>query len=114
MHINFYSRWNAGRDTMAPHWLEVDLGREETIGRVEIYQRSHPRIQSFVVECRSGAGEGWKKVAQGTTVAGMKTLEFSPRKARYVRLNILEANNPTVEEFRVLPPENVKHKEEGK
>jgi hypothetical protein len=51
------------------------------------------------------AGDTWKELVHGTTMAGEKAIEFAPVTAPYVRLTILKANEvPKLEEFRVLPP----------
>ena len=90
-------------------WLEVDLGREEKIGAVEIRERfSFPcyPIKRFAVEYRSG--NDWKVAAQGTTLGIEKTIVFPTIAARHVRLNILNAdpvnNLLVVEEFRLWAP----------
>jgi alpha-L-fucosidase len=97
-----YTRWGAAPDTHSG-WLEVDLGKDEQIGRVEIVEATHPRSEEFAVEYR--LGETWKELARGTTLGEKKEINFPPVTARYVRLNILKANEvPTIDEFRVLPP----------
>ena len=101
--LNFYSRWNAGRGSVPPHWLEVDLGREQVVGRFEIAERTFYRVQEFAIECFGP--EGWRKVAGGTTIAGVKIIDVPPLSARRVRLVITKDNGlPAIEEFRVLPP----------
>ena len=88
---------------MAPHWLEVDLGSEQTIGRFEIAERTYHRVQEFAIEYRGETG--WQKVAEGTTIAGIKTLEVPPVRARQVRLVVTKCSDlPAIEEFRVLSP----------
>ena len=90
-------------------WLEVDLGREQNIGAVEIRERfSFPcyPIKAFRVEYKSG--DDWKTAAQGSTIGIEKTLAFPSVTARYVRLNVLSAipinDLLVVEEFRLWPP----------
>ena len=101
--FNFYSRWEAGKDTKPPHWLEIDLGSEQDIGRFEVAERTFHRVQEFAIECRSDTG--WQKVAEGTTIAGIKTLEVPPFRARQVRLVVTKCVDvPAIEEFRVLRP----------
>jgi len=48
------------------------------------------RTQEFAIEIP--AGEEWKELHRGTTIAGSRTFEFSPVMAQVVRLNILKAN----------------------
>ena len=90
-------------------WLEVDLGREENIGAVEIRERfSFPcyPIKRFSIEYKNGAE--WKIAAQGTTIGISKTIVFPPVAARHIRLNILDAapinGLLVIEEFRLWPP----------
>ena len=90
-------------------WLEVDLGCEQIIGAVEIRERfSFPcyPIKRFTVEYKRGAD--WRVAAQGTTIGIEKTIAFPPITARYMRLNILNAdpinNLLVIEEFRLWPP----------
>ena len=92
-------------------WLEVDLGREETFGAAEIWERfafpSYP-IKRFAIEYKQG--DTWKVAARGTTIGIERTLNFPPVTARYVRLNILKAEPVNgllvVEEFRIWPPDD--------
>jgi alpha-L-fucosidase len=96
------TRWAAAPDTRSG-WLEVDLGKDELIGRVEIVETSYPRTEEFAIEYK--AGNAWKELARGKTIGEKKEIAFPPAKARYIRLNILKANEvPTINEFRVLPP----------
>lgn len=92
-------------------WLEVDLGREEKFGVAEIRERfSFPcyPIKRFTIECRNNETDTWKVAAQGATIGIKRMLVFPPVTARYVRLNILDAEPVNgllvVEEFRVWPP----------
>ncbi len=96
------TRWGAAPNARSG-WLEVDLGEEKRIGRVVVMEIGFPRTQEFAIEYQ--AGDAWKELHRGTTIAGSRTYEFPPVKARVVRLNILKADEvPTIEEFRVLPP----------
>jgi len=97
------TRWGAAQNSRSG-WLEVDLGAEQSIGSVEIWEINFPRTESFSVEVRQG--DAWLEVARGTTVKGRKKIPFAPVKARLVRLVIHEASEvPTLEEFRVLAAE---------
>lgn len=96
------SRWGAAADARAG-WLEVDLGREEAIGRVEIIEVAHPRTREFSVEVQTDGA--WKEVLRGTTIGGRRSHEIPATRARVVRLNILQADEvPTIEEFQLFPP----------
>jgi alpha-L-fucosidase len=96
------TRWGAAPDARSG-WLEVDLEKDTRVGRAVIKELGFKRTQEFAVEYKDG--EAWKELAKGTTIAGEKTLDFAPVTARYVRLNILKANEvPTVEEFQLFAP----------
>lgn len=97
------TRWGAA-PTSRSGWLEVDLGKEQRIGGVEIWELNFPRVKSFTVEAKQG--EVWSEVARGTAIKGRKALSFAPVNASRVRLTVHEASEvPTLEEFRVLAPE---------
>ncbi|MEI7902029.1 MAG: alpha-L-fucosidase [bacterium] len=100
----YTTRWAAqGVPTNA--WLEVDLEKDQTVGRFEIYESTAARTELFVIEGHSGDGV-WKEFAKGTTIGEKKVIELAvPVTARHVRLNILKAKStPTIDEFRVLSP----------
>jgi alpha-L-fucosidase len=96
------TRWGAKPESRSG-WLEVDLGKETEIGRAIVMEISLPRTQQFAIECK--AGDGWKPLFTGTTIAGRRVFDFAPVKARVFRLNIAKANEvPTIEEFQLCPP----------
>lgn len=96
------TRWGAAQNSRSG-WLEVDLGIEQRVGSVEIWEKQFPRVQSFSIEVQQG--ETWREVARGTTVNGQKTVPFPPVTAQRVRLTVHRASDvPTLEEFRVLAP----------
>jgi hypothetical protein len=100
------TRWGAAIDARSG-WLEVDLGKDEVIGRVEILEASFPRTEEFAIEYK--VGEIWKELSRGTTIGEKKQITFPPVTARHIRLNILKANEiPTIDEFRILPPAAVR------
>ncbi len=93
------TRWGAAPDARSG-WLEVDLGKDTQVGKAVVVETSFPRTQEFAIEYKDG--ESWKPVVTGTTIAGNKTYEFKPVKARYFRLNIIKANEvPTIDEFQL-------------
>jgi len=99
---NEATRWGAARDSSSG-WIEVDLGKETAIGRAVVMELGFHRTQEFAVEYK--AGDEWKPLHRGTTIAGRRTYYFAPVGARYFRLNIIAANGvPTIEEFQLLPP----------
>ncbi|MHC4201485.1 MAG: discoidin domain-containing protein, partial [Planctomycetota bacterium] len=97
------TRWGAAPNSRKG-WLEVDLGKPTVIGRAEVLEIEFPRTLEFAIEYRDG--DTWKELVRGRTIAGRKMYPFPKVTARHVRLNILRASEvPTLEEFRVLPPE---------
>lgn len=96
------SRWGADPNARSG-WIEVDLEAETLVARAVVMEIGYRRTQKFAIEYR--AGDAWKPLAGGTTIAGRRSYDFTPVKARHVRLNILEANEvPTIEEFQLFGP----------
>ncbi len=96
------SRWGAKAESRSG-WIEVDLGKETEVGRAVVMEIQFPRTEKFAIEYKDG--ETWKPLVSGTTIAGRRAYDFAPVKARYFRLNILEANEvPTIEEFQLYAP----------
>jgi len=96
------TRWGAKADTNSG-WLEIDLGKETSIGRAVVMEIGYHRTQEFVIEYK--AGDEWKPLHHGTTIAGRRAYDFPTVNARLVRLNILKANEvPSIEEFHVYAP----------
>ncbi|MEI7901907.1 MAG: alpha-L-fucosidase, partial [bacterium] len=93
------TRWSAAPDTRNG-WLEIDLGKEKKISKAVVVETSFSGTEAFVIEYKDG--DRWKPAVNGTTIAGKKTYEFKPVKARYFRLNITKANQvPTIDEFQL-------------
>ena len=96
---NLGSRWavNEGDDKCV---LELDLGQPTTISSV-IIDEAFNRVSKFQVDYK--AGEDWKTIFSGEGIGLGFCKDFSPVKAQYVRLNILDAREmaPTVNEFSV-------------
>jgi len=96
------SRWGAAPESRNG-WLEVDLGQNMEVGCAVVKELGYHRTKVFAIECREG--DYWKKIFEGTTIAGKKILNFNPVTARYFRLNIKEASEvPTIEEFQLYSP----------
>jgi hypothetical protein len=96
------SRWGAAPGTRSG-WIEVDLGKAETVGRAVVKELAYPRTEEFAIEYQEGSG--WKPLVTGLTIHGEKTYDFAPVTARRFRLNILKANEvPTIEEFGLFRP----------
>jgi alpha-L-fucosidase len=99
---NEFTRWGADKQARSG-WIEVDLGQEMQIDRAVIMELTHPRTQEFAIEYK--AGDQWKALHHGTTIAGAQEYRFTPVTARYVRLNILKASEvPTIQEFQLFSP----------
>jgi hypothetical protein len=70
---------------------------------VRVDETSFSRTEEFTIEYK--AGNEWKTLHKGTTINGTREYTFPPVTTRYVRLNIIKANEvPTIEEFQVCPP----------
>jgi alpha-L-fucosidase len=96
------TRWGAKADARSG-WLEIDLGKETAIGRAVVMEIGYHRTQEFAIEYK--AGNEWKPLHRGTTIAGRRAYDFPTVNARVVRLNILKANEvPSIEEFHVYAP----------
>ncbi len=96
------TRWGAKADARSG-WLEIDLGKETAIGRAVVMEIGYPRTEAFVIEYK--AGDEWKPLHRGTTIAGRRAYDFPTVNARFVRLNILKASEvPSIEEFHVYAP----------
>jgi hypothetical protein len=96
------SRWCAALKARSG-WLEVDLGKDTAVDCAVVKELGFHRTEAFAVECK--AGDSWKELIKGSTIAGGKALKFAPVTARYFRLNILKANQtPTIEEFQLYAP----------
>ncbi len=98
------TRW-ATSDATRDCWLDVDLLKEEAVGRLEIHEL-RSRISKFELLYSSRPDGVWQKAVEGGKTNGRLKLEFAPVKGRYFRLNILEIDGnlgPSVFEFRVFP-----------
>ena len=99
------TRWG-GLPNSRSGWLEIDLGTEQTFDRVHILESPWNRVLKFQLQARKD-GE-WVTFHEGTRLSEFR-LAFEPVTARYVRLNILEANEvPTLWEFHLYPPQTGK------
>lgn len=95
------TRW-ATSDEVKQAWLEVELAEPSNVSRIAVAELD-PRITKYRVEYRMSEDEGWKVAHEGTGAGTGYSASFSPVRARYVRLNILEsARPPTIWEFRVF------------
>ncbi len=94
------TRWAADAGTKQA-WLEVDLRYETEISKAVVQEWEGDRGRIRKLEIRVKDGDEWKTVAAADTAA--KPLTFPAVKARYIRLEILDAKDgPTVEEFHLM------------
>jgi Alpha-L-fucosidase len=85
-------------------WLEVDLGKEQTVGRVKVSERVllYSKILSFEVQYKKD--NKWITWAKDEKM-GEWEKELSPVKARYFRLVINEREYMAgIKEFQLFPP----------
>ena len=96
------TRWGAAAGSRSG-WLAVDLAGQTLVGRAVVMEIGYPRTREFVIEYK--VGDEWKELARGTTIGRRKQVDFTPVRARHLRLRILKAVEvPTIEEFRLYPP----------
>ena len=96
------TRWASGSARSA--WLEVDLGAPSTFDAawIDEWAPGGKRVQAYKIEVKDG--ETWRTIHKGSTIGAGCLVEFEPVTARVVRLAILDAKEPTINEFRLLPP----------
>jgi alpha-L-fucosidase len=95
------TRWATDSGTKQA-WLEVDLGKPATFGRVAISE-AYDRVRKFELQYKDG--EAWKTFLSGTRIGEEYSQAFEPVTAQVVRLNILEATDgPTIWEFQLPAP----------
>jgi len=81
-------------------WVEVDLGEKTTIGAFAVVEPWHPwdnKGQKLEIQYKSG--ESWLVALAVTTNGTGHTASFAPVWARYFRLKIVEAKEPTLNEW---------------
>lgn len=96
-------------------WLDVDLGAQYSIGRIQLDQGQHwsgvDVAHKFQVETRTNAADAFTTAYDGTSNTSTGNIEraFSSRNARYLRLWLLGATRPdqqasdsVIKEFRVF------------
>ena len=80
-------------------WLELDLGAAKQFDAVLI-EEGWDRTERFAVEIKES--QQWRTILAGKTIGPSFFRKFPPVKARYVRLNILQASDvPTIWEFQL-------------
>lgn len=91
----WHTSWSPTTDP--PHSIKIDLGRAQTVSGVRYTARQQGDngvFGRYRVEI-SDAGYQWSLVEEGEWAANAadRSVEWSPRSARYVRLTMLEATN---------------------
>lgn len=78
------TRWSS--EFSDPQWLAVDLGKPETVSRVELlWQGAYGRDYAIEV---SPDGQNWKEVHKADKgKGGTDTIRFAPTEARWVRVH---------------------------
>ncbi len=83
-------------------WMEVDLGKTETIGRARLSE-PFDNVQEFQIQYKEG--NEWRTFAGGATIGNQLTLDFTPIVARFVRLHITRKTGAMeISEFQLFPP----------
>ena len=81
-------------------WVEVDLGEEIAIGAFSIVEPWHPwDNKGQKIELQYKSGDKWVVAFAVTTNGTGHTASFAPLSARYFRLKIVEAKEPTINEW---------------
>ena len=84
-------------------WVEVDLGKEIAIGAFSVVEPWHPwDNKGQKLELQYKSGEKWNIAFAVTTNGTGHTASFTPVTARYFRLKIVEAKEPTINEWILL------------
>jgi alpha-L-fucosidase len=81
-------------------WVEIDLGQPTTIGAFSVVEPWHPwDNKGQKIEIQYKSGENWAVAIAVTTNGTGHTASFKPVSARYFRLKIVEAKDPTINEW---------------
>jgi alpha-L-fucosidase len=93
------TRWGAGVGTKQG-WLELDLGTTKQFDSVLI-EEGWDRTQRFEVQVKEN--DQWRAIVASKTIGPSFSRKMPPVKARYIRLNVLEAKDvPTIWEFQLF------------
>ena len=85
------TRWSS--EFSDPQWLEVDLGGEQTISRVELYWEA-AFAKAYKVEV-STDGKDWNRIYKTNDGDdGTEVIRFKPTAARYVRVEGTKRGTP--------------------
>jgi hypothetical protein len=98
---NLTSRWAAPNNASesAPHWLEVDLGKDYVINEVDVYwfNNENSRSYKYNVQAKKNQTSNYSVVVNrsSNTTAGFVTDAVNNAIARYIRVYITGANAST-------------------
>lgn len=82
------TRWSSGM-TRNKQWIALDLGKEVSLNSVNVvWENAVPRVYQLEV---SNDAKDWQKVFDGDAKIGETTANFAAQKARYIRVNMSEA-----------------------
>lgn len=98
------TRWSAASGQTSNQWLAIDMGESTTVNKVVIKEISFPRVTSYKLQYSSD-GSTYTDISgtTGTTIGSNKSITFSPKTARYIRLYITSASGvPTIDEMQVF------------
>lgn len=98
------TRWSS--EFSDPQWIQIDLGEEQTIGRVQlIWETAYGKSHRLEV---SLDGQNWETVYETNDGrGGTENITFAPTKARYIRLYGLRRGTQwgySLWEFKVFAP----------
>jgi alpha-L-fucosidase len=87
-------------------WLELDLLKPQTIGRIEIdeeFAAPKSRVKRFEIQAKTG--DTWATIHTGTALGPHFNATPATLTTQHLRLRILDATDgPTISEIRLLPP----------
>ncbi|MCX6236154.1 MAG: alpha-L-fucosidase [Bacteroidia bacterium] len=93
------NKWQPAADDK-DKWVEVDLGEEIAIGAFSVVEPWHPwNNQGQKIEVQYKSGDNWLVALTVMTNGTGHTASFVPVSARFFRLKIVEAKDPTLNEW---------------
>jgi len=96
------TRWATDSGTHEA-WIELDLGKETTVGAAQVREAFAGRVQSFLWEVPDA--EGWKTIHKGNALAEGDIIPLKPVTTRKIRFHITQATEgPTLWEIILYPP----------
>jgi len=88
------TRWCSQENIKPPHWLKVDLGNELEFNQIRIlYENAYAKDYEIQVSLDDQNWASAKKII-GNDSGGLKIHNFKTAKARYVKINFTNIQNP--------------------